>query len=369
MSIARLCGPGGNMIPEIRNYTKAESETLAQVAAGTPMGDLLRRYWWPINISAELKEKPTFVRFFGENLVLFRDRTGHPGLIAANCAHRRANLCLGTTTAKGIRCRYHGWLYDGEGNVLETPGEPKGSSLKNRIKQAAYPVKELGGLLWAYFGPQPAPLLPRFDFLAAEGERYARITGIANCHWLQCSENGLDPFHVNFTHASTWTDLEPEPDLVDFETFDWGVRYKTWRPAERGTRYLYRDHCWLMPGISLGAGGSTRLLEGGTKNIMPGALQPKTVRFSVPVDQTHTLIIRVHWLPAESGLRYARQPLQTAEWQAIPVEPFKEQAHTDKPTLGYEWPSVIAAQDATLQDSIGPVSDRENENLSVIDGG
>src|SRR5262249_49756066 len=95
------------MIPRIRNYTKGESELLTQVDRGTPMGDLFRRYWWPINVSHELKDKPTFVRLFGEDLVLFRDRQGRPGLVEAKCAHRRANLCFGTTTNAGIRCRYH----------------------------------------------------------------------------------------------------------------------------------------------------------------------------------------------------------------------------------------------------------------------
>ena len=365
-----MTGEREQMAEEMRRFTEAENTVLTQIARGTPMGEFLRRYWWPVNVSAELKDKPTLVRVFGENLVLFRDRKGQVGLIGSQCAHRRANLCFGTLSGGGLRCRYHGWVYDVNGKLIETPGEPADSTLKDRVTHPAYPVQELGGLIWAYFGPQPAPLLPPFDFLAAEGERYARITGISNCHWLQCSENGLDPFHVNFTHAVTWTDLDVEPDLVDFQENEYGLRYRTWRKTkDRDEEYYFRDHYWLMPGLSLGSGGSVRLLEGGSENVKGDAMMPKTARFSTPIDETHTLITRVHWLSAKSGLKFARRPMTTAEWQAVAVEPYQEQRNADNPVLGYDWPKTIATQDATLQDSIGPVLDRHNENLSVIDRG
>ena len=102
--------------------TKEENEILTQVGRGTPMGELLRRYWWPVGISADLKDKPTFIRLLGEDLVLFRDGKGRPGVLGALCSHRRANLCLGNVEEKGIRCRYHGWLYDTDGNVLDWRG-------------------------------------------------------------------------------------------------------------------------------------------------------------------------------------------------------------------------------------------------------
>src|SRR5215212_5829287 len=104
--------------------TKEENEILGQVDRGTPMGELLRRYWWPIGFSDLLKDKPTFIRVLGEDLVLFRTTNGEPGVLGAKCAHRRANLCLGNVSRSGLRCRYHGWLYDTEGHLLETPGEP-----------------------------------------------------------------------------------------------------------------------------------------------------------------------------------------------------------------------------------------------------
>ena len=133
--------------------TKEENETLTRTGRGTPMGEFLRRYWWPIGISAHLKSKPTFIRVFGEDLVLFRDATGKAGVIGAYCAHRRANLCLGDIERDGVRCRYHGWLYDTSGKVVQIPGEPADSPLKKQdIRLPSYPVEELGGLIFAYFG-------------------------------------------------------------------------------------------------------------------------------------------------------------------------------------------------------------------------
>ncbi|TMA86664.1 MAG: Rieske 2Fe-2S domain-containing protein [Deltaproteobacteria bacterium] len=137
--------------------------------------------------------KPTFIRVIGEDLVLFRDATGKPGVIGAYCAHRRANLCLGDIERDGVRCRYHGWLYDTSGKLVQIPGEPADSPLrKENIRLPAYPVEELGGLIFAYFGPQPVPLVPRYNFLVGEGDVYITIQGFQNCNWLQCVENGMD---------------------------------------------------------------------------------------------------------------------------------------------------------------------------------
>ncbi len=153
--------------------TKEENEMLTRVGKGTPMGKFFRKYWLPVGISADLKTKPTFVRVLGEDLVLYRDKSGTVGLLDARCAHRRANLCLGTSMNKGLMCRYHGWVFDADGTVLRTPSEGQ-SDFRLSIKQKAYPVQELGGLVFAYMGDGLAPLLPNFDFLAAEGERHVK---------------------------------------------------------------------------------------------------------------------------------------------------------------------------------------------------
>ena len=144
--------------------TREENELLTRVGPGTPMGDLLRRYWHPIAPAAELDERPTKeIRLLGEDLVLFRDRRGRDGLIERHCAHRRANLAYGIPEDEGLRCMYHGWRYDATGQCVEQPFEetvrPDGQ-FKQKVKLKGYPVRSAHGLMWAYLGGEPAPLLP-----------------------------------------------------------------------------------------------------------------------------------------------------------------------------------------------------------------
>ena len=148
--------------------TAEENEFLTQVGPGTPAGELLRRYWHPVAIAADLTaENPTkFVRLLGENLVLFVTPKGEPGLLHDRCSHRGASLSYGRVEERGLACAYHGWLYDPKGNCLETPAEPADSKFCLTVKQKAYPVQKLAGLYWAYFGPQPAPAMPKYDVWA-----------------------------------------------------------------------------------------------------------------------------------------------------------------------------------------------------------
>src|SRR5690349_16234400 len=157
--------------------TAEENEYLTRVGPGTPVGELLRRYWHPVAIAADLTpESPTkFVRILGEDLVLFVTPEGAAGLLNDRCAHRGASLSYGRVEARGIACAYHGWLYDTKGNCLETPAEPAGSNFCLTVKQKAYPVQKLAGLYWAYLGPQPAPVIPKYDV-------WARTDG---WHWLR----------------------------------------------------------------------------------------------------------------------------------------------------------------------------------------
>ena len=147
--------------------TKEQNDRLTQVGPGTPMGELMRRYWHPIAGSIQLNgDNPTKeVRLLGEDLVLFRSAAGKLGLIEPSCAHRKANLSYGIPEPEGIRCAYHGWLYDVNGQCVDQPSEPEGSRFKEKVKLKAYPVQELGGLVFAYMGPEPIPLLPRWDSL------------------------------------------------------------------------------------------------------------------------------------------------------------------------------------------------------------
>ena len=145
------------------------NEDLTKVGQGTPMGELMRRYWHPIAATAELNERPTkAVRLLNEDLVLYRDKSGTLGLIERACPHRRVDLTYGIPEEHGLRCMYHGWMMDETGQCIEQPFEetvhPDGR-FKEKVKIAGYPVQELGGLIFAYMGPQPAPLLPRWEQL------------------------------------------------------------------------------------------------------------------------------------------------------------------------------------------------------------
>lgn len=337
--------------------TKEQNEMLTQVGPGTPMGELLRRYWWPVGFSDHLKDKPTFIRLLCEDLVLFRDGKARPGVLEALCSHRRANLCLGYVEEMGLRCRYHGWLYDINGKVLQTPGEPPESSLKESIHHLSYPVEELGGLIFTYLGPQPAPLLPRFHFLAGEGERDHVIQAFNNCNWLQCVENGMDPYHVSFLHGDVWKPMALEPEKIIFEETDWGVVYKAIRSGRKEGEYNLRLHYIIMPGIA--SGGDNTVSYGG--NLPASELPAVTCRWSVPIDDTHTMNLRVRFKPPKQRAFGVAQQLR--------IEPYKEYKGSGAPNLGYRIPSAVFEEDATILDSLGPVADRENEHLSVIDKG
>src|SRR5207253_2930157 len=158
--------------------TKEENERLTRVGPGTPGGELLRRYWHPIAIAAELTEATAtkFVRVLGEDLVVFKDRSGNVGLIQDHCAHRGASLLYGRVEERGISCAYHGWLYDTAGNCLETPAEPADSRFHLTVKLRAYPVQTHVGLYWAYLGPLPAPVIPKYDIWArSDGRRHLAV--------------------------------------------------------------------------------------------------------------------------------------------------------------------------------------------------
>jgi nitrite reductase/ring-hydroxylating ferredoxin subunit len=186
---------------------------LTEVRAGTPMGELLRRYWHPIGTTADATATPRRVRVLGEDLILFRDGTGRPGLVHPHCAHRGTSLYYGKVDERGIRCCYHGWLFDVQGQCLEQPCEPEGGRMKHKVRQPWYPVQELYGLVWAYMGPpERKPVLPRYECLETldEGEFLETndnsIGGggpkIIPCNWLQHYENLVDPFHVVILHSA-----------------------------------------------------------------------------------------------------------------------------------------------------------------------
>src|SRR5581483_2868521 len=188
--------------------TAEQNASLTHVSFGTPMGELMRRYWHPIAASVELASCPLKpVRLLGESLVLFRTPRGDLGLIADSCAHRGTSLASGSIENRGLRCRAHGWLYAPDGRCIEQPWERAGGATLADGPVAAYPVEELAGLVFAYLGPEPRPLLPRYNVLVWSDAMRETNGSIIGCNWLQVMENLLDPVHVEYLHGRYFADV------------------------------------------------------------------------------------------------------------------------------------------------------------------
>ena len=180
-----------------------ENAELTHVGPGTPCGEYMRRFWQPICFSDELNDLPRRVKILGEELVVFRDSSGAVGLLEPHCPHRGTSLEFGLIDGKGIRCCYHGWLFAADGTILETPGEPAESTLKERLYHGAYPTHEHRGIVFAYMGPpDQQPPFPVYDSYSRPG--YRLIPGrqyFYPCNWLQIMENTMDPAHTAFLHT------------------------------------------------------------------------------------------------------------------------------------------------------------------------
>ena len=179
-----------------------QNDFITRVGRGTPAGTLLRRYWQPVALADELAgPRPVkAVQLMGQHFVLFRDENGQLGMLDRDCPHRGADLAFGRLEDGGLRCPFHGWLFDAKGNCLETPAEPVGSKLCTSIKQAAYPVVERAGIVFAYIGEGEPPAFPEFDcFVAPDAHTFA-FKGLFECNWLQALEVGIDPAHASYLH-------------------------------------------------------------------------------------------------------------------------------------------------------------------------
>ncbi len=179
-------------------------ELLVRTARGSACGELLRRYWQPVALTRELDDRPRLIRVLGEDLVLFRDGSERFGLVHRQCPHRRASMEFGVCEAKGIRCCYHGWLFDIDGSILEVPGQPESVAdlVRRQTALGAYPVREYRGLVFAYLGPPgELPEFPVYDTLEIEGQTLVPYRADYRCNWLQVQDAILDPIHTSFLHS------------------------------------------------------------------------------------------------------------------------------------------------------------------------
>jgi 5,5'-dehydrodivanillate O-demethylase len=316
---------------------------LTRVGPGTPCGEMLRRYWWPVWFSERLTDKPVPVRLLGEDLVLFRSGNGRVGLLDRYCPHRGTSLEFGRVEDCGVRCCYHGWLLDADGRCLDQPAEPADSQFKHRIRHTAYAVREVAGLVFAYLGPAPAPAFPRYDLLFAEDRNRVVMAREAHANWLQRAENIVDPHHIMALHASIYPEIALQRPEVTWEAKPYGVRMVSDYPNG-----LKDVHHHLFP-------AAIRV------NVVRVGQQPsQLLLFNTPLDDGETIYFLVWAYPAETG----KATLKTAELQRTVRGEYR------RVDDGW-WGIWERDQDDAAQDNQGPgrIADRTREHLGTSDRG
>ena len=332
--------------------TREENQLLTQVGRGTPCGELLRRYWHPVAAVGELNEEKPIraVKILSEELVVYRDKKGGYGLVGEHCPHRLASLAYGRVDEEGIRCPYHGWKFDATGRCLEQPAEPPESTFKTRITHVAYPVVLLGGLLFAYLGPEPKPLLPRWDVLVWQnGKRWILKESIIECNWLQPMENSVDPSHLFWLHGDT-AHLAPRvkkyAEQHEYIQFEYGIKKRrTTLPYATGASSEVDEHPLLFPTI--------------LRHVAPtsdGKSHRHNLQMRVPIDDHHTQVFRVNFVPS----RNEKAPPDNAV-------PFQFSRLKDGPRA-YNL-QMVSAQDSMAWETQGHVTDRTQEHLGTGDEG
>ena len=329
--------------------SEAQNALLTNVGAGTPMGALLRRYWMPIAAVTELEDTPTKpVRLMGEDLVLYRDKRGTYGLLDRHCAHRRADLTYGFVEECGLRCNYHGWHYDERGTCLGQPFEetthPE-ARYKDRITIKAYPVEAKAGLLWAYLGPAPAPLVPTWEPFAWTNGFVQIVFAEVPCNWLQAQENSIDPVHFEWLHGN-WSrvlrgvggEKSPTHLKIGFDEFEYGFAYR--RRLE-------------------GQPEDSELWTVGRTCLWPNCLFTGAhFEWRVPIDDDHMLSV---------GWFFDRVPneMEPFEQDRIPYwyGPIKD------PATGRWITSHVMNQDFVAWVGQGAIADRTQEHLGESDRG
>jgi phenylpropionate dioxygenase-like ring-hydroxylating dioxygenase large terminal subunit len=319
------------------------------------MGELLRRYWHPVGLSADASDTPRRVRVLGEDLILFRDGLGKPGLLYSRCAHRGTTLYYGKVEERGIRCCYHGWLYDVTGHCLEQPCEPEGGLRRDRVRQPWYPVEERFGLIFAYLGPpEKKPILPRYECLESLGpgefidaDDSSIGSGgaqIVPCNWLQHWENVVDPFHVPILHGSfsgaqfvEQMGIKPE---VTFESTDLGVRVTSLRRLADGNVHRRVTEA-VMP--TLRVVPSPRVGRYG---------KVESIGWTVPIDDTHYRIYVAGRVTESGELAKMRSRMNGKLWSEL-----SEEEHRDYPG------------DYEAQTGQGEVTFHSEEHLRTTDKG
>jgi phthalate 4,5-dioxygenase len=358
------------------------NELLTQTGHGTPTGQLFRRYWLPALLAEELPENdcpPVRVKILSERLIAFRDSEGQYGLIDEFCAHRGVSLWFGRVEECGLRCAYHGWKYDVTGQCVEVPSEPENSNFAGKVKLTAYPLVQVGDILWTYMGdPEKRPELPEFEFAQVAPEQTYASKRWQESNWLQALEGGIDSSHVAWLHSGglksdplfkgtmgnkySMNDLRPFFEVAEH---DGGLFIGARRNAEDG-KYYWRITPWVMPSFTI---------------VPPRGDHPVHGHFWVPIDDENCWVYTFDYHPVRALTPEERQAMKDGHGvhsRNIPGT-YRPQENKDVDYLmdreaqkrGETFSGIrgIAQQDASLQESMGPVVDRAKERLVSSDTG
>jgi phthalate 4,5-dioxygenase oxygenase subunit len=379
--------------------SREDNEILTRVGPGTPMGNLLRRFWIPALLEAEIVDPdgaPVKVRLLGEDLIAFRNTGGKVGIVDAYCAHRRAPLCLGRNEENGLRCVYHGWKYDVDGNCVDLPAAGDKEALKDKIKITAYPTRERGGVIWVYMGP-PAkiPELPDFEWTRLPKMQRTSIKRLQRCNWAQVVEGGIDSAHVSFLHRSKHGEptvkaapgsgektviQESTPDkylmmdgrpVFDSKEVDHGLMISARRNANEG-HYYWRVNQFVLPFYTIIPPHLSNMFTDSSRAAYYGHIY-------VPIDDENTW----NWsFTASPHAEYSQEEWDFQGGKAGywgPVDdnylPLLSQSNNyrldrDKQrTESYTGIDGIPNQDAAVQEGMGPIVDRTKEHLVNSDRG
>jgi phthalate 4,5-dioxygenase len=354
--------------------TRAENDLLTHVGPGTAMGQVFRRFWLPAMLAAELPEvdcPPVRLRLLGEDLVAFRDSNGQVGVLAANCPHRGASLFFGRNEECGLRCVYHGWKFDVDGNCVDMPNEPPESNFKHKVTQLAYPARDAGKVVWVYMGPRrPSPEPPRLEWTLVPDEQVYAHKRLQDCSWLQNVEGEVDSSHISFLHRSASRSLGDATTVVQTEgaprfsvlPTDYGLLIGAQRHATDATDY-WRMTQFLLPSCT-----------------MIPARPDAAIDFTaaVPVDDEHMLGFTVAWRPDRPLSAEDVARIETWDYVYAEVDPHTFRAVRNSAndylidrqvqrTQSYTGIKGIRDQDHAVQEGMGPIVDRTREHLGSAD--
>jgi phthalate 4,5-dioxygenase oxygenase subunit len=356
---------------------KETAELLVRTGPETPMGKLMRRYWVPVLLSSEIAEPdcpPVRVKILGEKLLAFRDSEGRPALVDEFCAHRGASLFLGRNEEGGIRCSYHGWKFDVTGQCTELPSVP---SLAAKMRIKAYPCVERGDVLWAYMGPedqQPAP--PELEWCLLPGSHRFLSKRFQGTGWLQAMEGGIDTTHASWVHRFE-LDLDPmhkhaeankyikadRNAVFDLEEAPHGLTIFGRRNGEEDSHY-WRITQWIFPWFTL---------------IPPFGPHAMGGHMWIPIDDESCWAWSINFLPDRPLPEDELQAMKEGKGIHVKYIPgtFMPQAHPGNDWLidrqaqknheSFSGVEGFSIQDASLQESMGPIQDYSKEHLVATD--